>query len=240
MKNSLISKAINYYGGKALWEKAKFIEAQVSTKGLAFTLKKRPNFENVTLFMKVDNPYCKITPIGKTSNITGVLDNRDVKLQDKDGNTIEKRDNAREYFGLNRRVFYWDDLDMSYFANYAFWNYFTFPALLLNKSILYEELEKDILKATFPNTIPTHSKEQYFYFENGKLSSHHYTADVISKFANAVHSIKKHTTFNGIQVPSKRIVTPKFGKIILKKPVLIDITVHSFKLLDKDLNVIYN
>lgn len=35
-------KAIENYGGIELWKNSKFLEAEVSVKGLAFTLKQRP------------------------------------------------------------------------------------------------------------------------------------------------------------------------------------------------------
>ena len=225
------------YGGEALWSKTKYIEAEVTTKGWAFVLKGRPYFDHARLFMEVGKPFCKITPIDKNHSVSGILDGADVRLENSQGEIIAQRENARDYFTFGRRLFYWDNLDMAYFANYAFWNYFTFPALLMNKEIIWKEITKEILQATFPDSIPTHSKVQRFHFntENGLLYQHDYTADIISKYATAANVILKHDKRNEVLFPSLRRVTPRFGKgKPFKRPVLIDIEVHDFKLTNTD------
>ena len=68
------NKAIKAYGGTELWQSHKFIEAEVSVKGLAFTLKRRPFFEHAKIIMEIRKPFSKITPIGKDKNISGILD----------------------------------------------------------------------------------------------------------------------------------------------------------------------
>jgi hypothetical protein len=69
-------KAIEYYGGMDLWKKSKYIHADVSVDGLALTLKRRPFFNNARIYMEIDRPFSKITPIGKNSNITGIIDGK--------------------------------------------------------------------------------------------------------------------------------------------------------------------
>ncbi len=233
MSSELIQRVIESYGSKQRWKRAKCIEAVVSTKGLAFTLKRRPCFHHARLFIQVDKPYCKITPIGKDKSVSGVLDGTDVRLENSQGRIIAERKNARDYFTFGRRVLYWDDLDMAYFANYAFWNYFTFPALLMNDEIVWEQLNDFTLQATFPGSIPTHSKKQSFIFhqDTALLRQHNYTAEIISKFAQAANVILDHNKKNGLIFPSLRKVTPSGpnGKP-MNWPVLIEIVVHDFNL----------
>ncbi len=64
--------AIDAYGGSDLWKNNKFIEAEVSVKGLAFTLKRRPFIEHAKMKMEIARPFSKITPIGKDKFISGV------------------------------------------------------------------------------------------------------------------------------------------------------------------------
>jgi len=157
-----------------------------------------------------------------------------VHLLDSNGKTLSTRSNARKYFCLGRRMIYWDDLDMSYFANYAFWNYFTLPALLLNQEITWSQVDQSTLKAIFPPSIPTHSRVQHFHFnEDGLLLQHDYCADVISRFAQAANVVTEHKKNGQITYPARRIVTPRtpWGKP-MAGPVLIDIQVHQFSLLD--------
>jgi hypothetical protein len=225
--------AIAAYGGIELWEKYKYIEAEVSVKGLAFTLKRRPFFEHAKIKMETGRPFSKITPIGKDKTISGILKGNDVRLENSYGIIIAERKNARDFFPHGRRFFYWDDLDMAYFANYAFWNYFTLPNLLMNDNIDWLEKTNGVLQASFPDNFPTHSKIQEFQFDQitGLLIQHNYTADIISKYAKAANVIREHTNMGRFVYASSRLVTPRNsnGKAI-KMPVLIDIVVHNFKL----------
>ncbi len=216
-----------------MWSKSRYIEAEVSARGLAFVLKRRPPFQHARLFLEIDRPFCKLTPIGKRGDTTGVLDGAGVRLENQTGDILAERSKARQYFPGGRRLLYWDDLDMAYFANYAFWNYFTFPALLMNEDIIWEEKGDLTLQATFPDSIPTHSKVQKFHFrpDDGLLAQHDYTADIISRYARAANVILKHDQRDGPPYPSARRVTPRAGNgLPLKWPVLIDIEVHDFRL----------
>lgn len=233
MLSTTAQKVIAAYGGKELWQNHKFIEAEVSVTGLAFTLKRRPVFDHAILKMEIAQPFSKLTPIGKNKTITGVLSGNDVSLEAEDKSIIEERKNARSYFPFGRRLFYWDDMDMAYFANYAFWNYFTLPNLLLSDTIKWVEKTEGVLEATFPDNFPTHNKAQDFVFdkETGLLKQHNYAVDIISTLAKAANVVIEHKKTEQLVYPSKRLVTPrtKSGKA-LGGPILIDITVHSFKL----------
>ena len=233
MLSETAKKVLEAYGGEKLWKDHKYIEAEVSVKGLAFTLKQRPFFEKAFLRMEISKPISKITPIGKDKSISGILDGSNVRLENLNGNTIAERKNARNFFPYGRRLFYWDDLDMAYFANYAFWNYFTLPNLLMNADIEWTEKAYGFLEAKFPDEFPTHCKIQEFLFdsETGLLIQHNYTADIISKLAKAANLVKEHQKSDQCIYPYARQVTPRTwnGKA-LQSPILIDILVHSFRL----------
>jgi hypothetical protein len=67
---------------------------------------------------------------------------------------------------------------------------------------------------------------------SGLLIQHNYTVDIISKLAKAANVITEHKNVNGYIYPAARLVTPrsKSGKA-LTKPVLINIKIHSYKLI---------
>ncbi len=234
MLSQTAQRAVDAYGGAKVWLNARTLEVEVSAKGLAFTLKRRPFFQRAVMLMDVDRPFARFTPIGKDPGITGVLDGPDVRLEDKSGNVVQERKNARSFFPFGRRLFFWDDLDMAYFANYASWNYFTLPRLLLNESIQWIEKEPGLLEANFPPSIPSHSPRQTFRFDRttGLLIQHNYAAEVISKLANAANVVKTHETSpDGLVFPSHRVVTPQsFSGAPLKGPVLIDLEIHSYRI----------
>ena len=229
------AKAIAAYGGVELWRNAVSVETSVSASGLAFILKRRPFFSHSKMTMDAHRPFCRFTPIGRDPAITGVLDGGDVRLEDAQGQVIEERRNARSYFKAGRRLFYWDDLDMSYFANYASWNYFTLPALLLREDIDWSEPEPGRLRAVFPDHIPTHSRVQQFRFnrKTGLLIQHDYTADIISPLAAAANVVHCHSeNADGLTYPSERVVTPKsFKGNPLRKPVLIHLYLHDYRVI---------
>lgn len=184
--------------------------------------------------MDIHSPRSRITPIGRNSHISGILEGHDVRLEDIQGKTIAERKNARRYFPGGRRLFYWDDLDMAYFANYAFWNYFTLPALLMHQDIVWTEAAAGRLDARFPENIPTHSPQQSFIFDTstGLLRQHNYTAQVISNLATAANVVHAHAQQEKLVYPSHRIVSPmlKSGKP-LGWPKLIEIKIREYGLL---------
>jgi hypothetical protein len=226
--------AIAAYGGRSLWESASSIEADVCATGLAFILKWRPFFHHSRIVMEVHNPVSRLSPIGNTTGLAGVLDHADVRLEDERGRIVSERRNARECFTPGRRLFWWDDLDMAYFANYASWNYFTLPALLMREDIAWSELKPGLMQARFPETIPTHNRLQQFRFspESGRLIQHDYTAEIISPLATAANVVLEHATnSDGLVYPSERRVTPRSPDgTPLPFPVLIHLKVHDFRL----------
>lgn len=235
MKDKVLSltaqKAIEAYGGVNFWLNLETIEAEVSVHGLAFTLKRRPFFKHAKIKMKVQEPVSEITPIGRRPEISGFLNGPAAGIAAPES-IMHVNNNARSAFSNFRRNVYWDDSDMAYFANYAFWNYFTLPRLLLREDIQWKEESPGMLKAHFPDTIPTHSQVQSFIFDkdSGLLKQHNYTASIISRFANAANVVKEHSHSDGIPYACRRIVTPaSFSGKPLTFPVLIDIQVHSLK-----------
>jgi hypothetical protein len=227
-------KAVAAYGGADLWRNASTLQAEVSARGLAFILKRRPFFSHARIVERVHKPFSSLTPIGRTPGVAGVLDGHDVRLEDENGKVISERRNAREYFRAGRRLLWWDDLDMSYFANYASWNYFTLPALLMRDDIDWKELELGSMEARFPDTVPTHSRVQRFRFDctTGLLLQHDYTADIISPLARASNVVLQHArNRSGLVYPSVRRVTPRGPKgRALGGPVLIHLDIHEYRL----------
>ena len=233
MSETLI-KAVDAYGGKDTWIKAKFLEAEFSARGLAFVFKQRPQLRRAKITMDISRPFSRITPIGRNREISGIIDGHDVYLENASGELIRERKNARQYFPGGRRFFYWDDLDMAYFANYAMWNYLSLPALLMRRDIIWHEIEAGILEAIFPKEIPTHNQRQRFRFDKdtGLLLQHDYTAEVISNLAKAAHVVLEHSESDGFRFTSHRRVTPRSAKgRPLRGPTLIEIIIHDYHLI---------
>ncbi|MGC1717533.1 MAG: hypothetical protein WA746_00975 [Isosphaeraceae bacterium] len=108
----------------------------------------------------------------------------------------------------------WDDLHVAYFNSYALWTYLTIPFLYTYPGFVTEELppwREDgetwrPLKATFPDSVASHSREQVSYFgEDGLLRRHEYTVDVMGG-ARGVNYALDYRDVDGILVPTKRRV----------------------------------
>ncbi len=112
----------------------------------------------------------------------------------------------------------WDALDILYFGGYAIWNYLCTPFLLdypdvhLTRGADWEQGGETWrrLAARFPDTLPTHCRDQIFYIDDrGFIRRHDYTAEVIGGYACAAHYCDRHRTFDGILFPTRRRVLPR-------------------------------
>jgi len=66
------------------------------------------------------------------------------------------------------------------------------------------------LAARFPETIPTHCREQVFYFdERLHLRRCDYVPEVFGAWARAAHYCSDYVDFAGLLVPTKRMVLPR-------------------------------
>jgi hypothetical protein len=114
-----------------------------------------------------------------------------------------------------RRLFSWDDLDFTYFAGYATWNYLTTPFLLPRPGFTVEALGPlrgglaglTSVHVTYPDDIPAHCRRQVLYFDEHRLLNRlDYTAEVVGGWAHAAHFCDEYRDFGGLKVPIRRRV----------------------------------
>jgi len=90
------------------------------------------------------------------------------------------------------------------------------------------------LVATFPPDIPTHSRQQTFYFdERGWLRRLDYTAEVIYSWAASSNLCADHKRFSGILVPTRRRVVLRLGQRPLPGLAIVWIKVEEFELIPR-------
>jgi hypothetical protein len=101
-----------------------------------------------------------------------------VWIEDCECRVVEERADPRASFAGLVFETPWDRLQLLYFNGYANWNYFTAPFLLTQSGVYVREIGPheehgetwQRLQVQFPSTVPTHSAEQTFYFnEKGLL-----------------------------------------------------------------------
>lgn len=228
----LARRVLDAYGGEERWRAASVVEATLSTGGVALPMKGRRGFRRMRARVRVHEPHAELDDFDHRGE-TGVIDGQSVRIEDAAGSVVASRADPRSQFPSGRRTFWWDRLDLVYFAAYALWNYVAFPALLLRDDIEWSGASDSALDARFPPHLPTHCPVQRFHFDpaTALLTQHDYTAEVFGGWARAAHVVLEHRTWQGVQVPAKRRVTPRRpGGGPWPAPVLVSIELHDWAL----------
>jgi hypothetical protein len=236
---TLVDEVIDAHGGRRRWQNVKEIRTHVRSGGLLLRMKfqSRP-IADFGLTVDTGKQSAALDPFPKPGH-TGVFAGDAVQVVDGRGSVIKSREGAREaFFGLGSvgRKLWWSELDILYFAGYAMWNYLTIPFLFEwpgfevseGEPIEVEGERWRRLNAVFPDDLHTHSRRQCFYFDSrGLLRRHDYTAQVVSRFANAVHLCDEHREVEGLVLPTRRRVVPRLGNRALPGPTLVWIELDS-------------
>jgi hypothetical protein len=145
--------------------------------------------------------------------VRGVFERDEVRIETESGEVTARRTHSSK---AARRRWIWDDLDVLYFFGYALWNYSLSPYLLARPGFECTEIppwrEPDgqlwrRLEVIYPPDIPTHSRQQTFYFdEKGLLRRLDYMAEVFGDFTRAAHYCYDHKEFEGLVFPTHRRV----------------------------------
>lgn len=236
----LLEEVLAAHGGIALWKEISWIEADISADGFLFKAKHIRPLRGLRMRASAKTPRFQLLDFpgpGLTSELNGGME---VRILDQAGSVVDRRLSPRKAFDGPRRNFWWDVLDFIYFAGYATWNYLLTPFLFLREGFSFEILGERpgkggpfiCLRATFPEDIPTHSRTQTFWFDEGRLLRRlDYTAEVVGPWAHAAHFCDEYRNFSGIQFPTCRRVLPKFLGRVMAGPVLVAIDVQDVKLI---------
>jgi len=235
--HEIIKKIINAHGGVDLWKGLEALGAEISTSGLLFTLKRRPVLDHVKVTAYAHEPrfvFHGFPSPGLSGELVGA---KEVRVVSTDGDIVQKRDNPRSAFKSLSRLLSWDDLDFIYFGGYATWNYLVTPFIFLREGFDFEMLDPvkvsssfwHRLKATMPDDLPTHSREQIFYFdETWHLRRLDYVAEVVGGWAHAAHFCDNYQDFNGLKAPTRRRVRPiLWADKPLPGPILVALDIYS-------------
>lgn len=235
----ILEKIIDAHGGRGLWERLHAVEAEISARGLLFTLKRRPVLDHVRMTAMAHEPRFLFHGHPSPEMTGELIGNEEARILGADGRVIERRSHPRASMGGLNKLFRWDALDFVYFGGYATWNYLVTPFLLLHEGVEVEALEPPAgvpsswvcLRAHFPQTIPTHSPTQTYYFdERLRLRRLDYVAEVVGSWAHAAHFCEDYRDFDGLQAPTRRRVFPIiFGNRVLPGPTLVALDVHRIR-----------
>ena len=152
--------------------------------------------------------------------LIGYFDGQHVRIETGgEARVVARREVVRSAAGRVTRRLVWDDLDLLYFLGYALWNYTVTPFVFLwggfdcREGAPRREPTGETLRSLhviYPRAVPTHCREQRFYFDTaGLLRRIEYSAEVFGTWARAVHECDSHRTFDGLVFPTHRVVFPR-------------------------------
>jgi hypothetical protein len=237
---ALLDEVIEAHGGAARFDSADRLTAHLGCSGLAFLLKgQRGALADFRGTVSTTEPRITLEPFSGAGK-RGVLENDTVRIESASGEVLAERAHPRDFFRRFRRNLRWDDLDLLYFAAYALWGYLTVPFLLRAPGFEVEEAEPwreggetwRGLRAVFPEGLPAHSREQFYYFgDDGLIRRNDYTAEVFGSWAKAAHYCWDHRDFSGLIVPTRRKAMPRRRNGRPRTQVaLVSISIHDVTL----------
>jgi hypothetical protein len=216
---SLLADVLDAHGGVERWEGLATLRVRLRFGGLAFRMRlaePAPDPRWVELDLRTPRSVFSDFP---EPGQRGVFTPERVWIESADGHVLRALDAPRSaLLSSRRRQIWWDDLDLLYFAGYAAWNYFQGPFLLLRDGVAAHELEPweedgerwRRLAVRFHDSVPTHSREQVFYYgPDLRQRRHDYRPDVFAAWADAAHYSEGYRDFGGLSLPTRRKVVPR-------------------------------
>ena len=225
----LLALALDAHGGADRWAAVAGLRLRLRVGGRVLALRGRsPRPRTLDVHLDARRVRARLAPFPR-GGLVGVLDEHTARVEDAEGQVLRERTAAER---AARRSPLWDDLDELYFLGYALWNYGTTPFLLAGPGFRLRELPPVAgpagplrrLRARFPPSVPTHCRDQTFYFgPDGLLRRLDYTADVFGPLARAAHFCREPRVFSGLVVPTHRRVVPRtVGPWALPGPAVME------------------
>jgi hypothetical protein len=234
MKN-LLEVALEAHAGLTRWSQLKAVTADLSVTGALWRMKGQAGaLQQIRIEAELHRQKLTTLFHGRDKRTTFTPDS--VTLPTEGGRLLQSRANPRSSFSGQVLNSPWDELHVAYFNSYALWTYLTIPFLYTYPGFTTEELEPwhedgeiwRALRATFPEGIASHTRQQISYFGlDGLLRRHEYTVDVLGGATglNYAHDYRKA---DGISVPMKRrVYSHDADKRKIPDPVLVAIDVHA-------------
>jgi hypothetical protein len=237
--NELLSEVLEAHGGLERWRKFSTLSATIVTGGELWGFKGLvQDAEPRRTIVDLRREWGSLDPFGDPDWLTDFTPDR-IAIVSRDGKTVAERSDPRAAFGGHTLTTPWDPLHRAYFNGYALWTYLTTPFVFAEPGFEVAEIapvqEGDEtwrgLRATFPDHIATHSRQQDFYFgRDGLLRRHDYHVDVAGGFA-AAQLVSRFVEVRGLRFPTRRRAYQRGDDLRPKlDPLLVSIDLTDFVL----------
>ncbi len=209
--NDLLERALAAHGGLDRWTKVSSITVDASITGALWDVKRNGDAPKDVRF-KVDTTRELLTLdlVGRETRL--IFEPARVDIQNKDGTRIDTREDPAKSFEGHQFETPWDDLHLAYFLGEALWTYLNVPFLYSWPEFVAEEIspiEVDgemwrRLRATFPDHIKSHTRQQISCFgPDGLLRRHDFTIDVVGGAPGQLYATD-YRDVDGIVIPTTR------------------------------------
>jgi hypothetical protein len=211
--NELLEVAVRAHGGLDRWSQLKNLKSNMSITGTLWQVKSRPDvLKEIRMEAELRRQQLTTYRVGEDKRFAWKPNS--VAIETVDGHVLSRFDDPRTAFKGQVLETPWEDVHVTYFSSEAMWTYLTIPFLYTYPGFAVEMLptwhedgeEWRPLKATFPDSFTSHTREQISYFgKDGLLRRHEYTVDILGG-AQGVNYAYDYRDFDGIMVPTKRRV----------------------------------
>lgn len=237
--NGLLAEVLAAHGSLERWDSFSTLSATIVTGGALWGLKGLvQDAEPRRMTVDLRREWASVDPFGDPDWRTDFTPDR-VAIVARDGRIVAERSDPRTAFRGHALTTPWDPLHRAYFNGYALWTYLTTPFLLAAPGFeiaAIAPIRADGetwrgLRATFPDAIATHCREQDFYFgPDGLLRRHDYHVDVAGGFA-AAQMISGYVESEGLRFPTRRRAYHRGDELRPKpEPLLVSIDLADFAL----------
>ncbi|HET9956888.1 MAG TPA: hypothetical protein VFQ61_20470 [Polyangiaceae bacterium] len=221
----VLARACEYAGGATAWNDAQTIRLHPVENGLTGLVPRLKGlgrtFVMPEYFDVMPHQRCARFVGYPAPNSVGIFENGAVRIEGPAGVSSRSELHRRSFRGLSkyRR---WSALDALYFFGYALTHYHALPFTLREATLKSSYRERgrgrtlDVLEVELPEDVPSHCRQQRFYFsEAGQLVRNDYHAEILGFWARGAHYWRESTRVNGLTVCLERYVLARVGRLTL-------------------------
>jgi hypothetical protein len=153
------------HGGLEKWNELKSIELTWNFSGWLLSIKGYPEHYQPTITIDTKKQYAVLSGLGGGPDDKFVFTPERMLVEGRDGSVSIDRKDPRASFAGHNVTTRWDDFHMTYFVEYAMWNYlatpfcFTWPGFQTREVKEHQEREQTwrVLEVTFPDYFTAHT-----------------------------------------------------------------------------------
>ena len=232
--NDLLRLAVDAHGGLDRWNSFDKIAVHILVSGMLWSAKRQDGvLSDTRIEVELRKQHGRYIDFDSKAGQETFFSPDRVAIIDN-GHVVEELINPRDSFSGHTIETPWTKLQLVYFGSYAMWEYLTIPFNFTLPGFKSREIDPWCegddtwrrMQVHFPDVLAYHSREQVFYFdEKGLLKRFDYSVDISGNSA-AAHYVFDYRDFQGIKLPTRRLVYRRgeHGQFI-QEPLLVGIEV---------------